>query len=154
MECRISVRRCCVQLLTLVAITLIAQASLAERAVVLVTDKDSPIDELTTLDIRKAYLGIAVTIDGRSVRALRMRNDERLNQIFMQSVIAMSLRSYERRLLSLALKYGRPRPTEVGSLQELSRMIVENSPSIGYMWKSDAESDSRVKIIKVLWQEP
>jgi len=133
---------------------LIARVSWAERAVVLVTDKDSPIDEFTTLDIRKAYLGIAVTIDGGSVRALRMRNDERLNQIFMQSVIAMSLRSYERRLLSLALKYGRPKPTEVGSPQELSIMMVENSPCIGYMWKKDAESDSRVKIIKVLWQEP
>ena len=146
--------RRCIQLLTLIVVMLIAQVSWAERAVVLVTDKDSPIDELTTLDIRKAYLGIAVTIDGRIVRALRMRNDEQLNQIFMQSVIAMSLRSYERRLLSLALKYGRPRPTEVGSPEELSKMIVENSPSIGYMWKSDADSDPRVKTIKVLWQEP
>jgi hypothetical protein len=154
MECRISVRHHYVQLLTLVVVMLIPQVSWAERAVVLVTDKDSPIDEMTTLDIRKAYLGLAVMIDGRSVRALRMRNDERLNQIFMQSVIAMSLRSYERRLLSLALKYGRPRPTEVGGPEELSKMIVENSPSIGYMWRSDAESDSRVKIIKVLWQEP
>jgi hypothetical protein len=133
---------------------LIAQLAWAERAVVLVTDVDSPIDELTTLEIRKAYLSIAVTVDGRSVRALRMRNDERLNQIFMQSVIAMSLRSYERRLLSLALKYGRPRPTEVSSPEELSRMMAENSPSIGYMWKSDADSNLRVKIIKVLWQEP
>ena len=147
-------KRCSVQLLTLIAMAMMAQTSWAETVVVLVTDKDSRIGELKTLDIRKAYLGIAVTIDGRIIRPLRLKNDERLNQIFLQSVIAMSRRSYERRLLSLALKYGNPRPTEVDNREELLKSIVEYSPSIGYMWKSDAESDARVKIIKVLWQEP
>jgi len=147
-------RRRSAKLLTIVAVVMMAQTASAERAVVLVTDKDSPIEKMTTLDIRKAYLGIVVIVDGRIIRPLRLNNDDRLNQIFLQSVIAMSERSYERRLLSLALKYGAPRPIEVSGRDELIQSIAKNTPSIGYMWKSDAESDARVKIIKVLWQGP
>jgi len=142
------------RLLVLVSLALMAQVSSAERAVVLITDKDSPIEDIITLDVRKAYLGVAVTVNGRTLRPLRLRDDDRLNQIFLQAVIAMSRKSYERRLLSLALKHGRPRPTEFSSRDELFRSIEENQFSIGYVWKSDAESDARIKIIKVLWQEP
>jgi hypothetical protein len=143
----------CATVLLLVAFAAMPQVSWAERAVVLVTHKDNLIEEISTLEIRKAYLGISVTIDGQTVRAYRLANDDELNQIFMQSVMAMSERSYERRLLSFVLKFGRPRPIEVGSPSELSDSIDANRNSIGYMWKQDAEADSRLQIIKVLWQE-
>jgi hypothetical protein len=135
------------------ALVLTAATSRADLAVVLVTEKDSAIETISSLDIRKIYLGISVTNDGNVIRALRRRDDERLNQIFLQSVIAMSQRSYERRLLSLALKFGTPRPTEVDSHDELLDLLVRYPSSIAYMWKSEAESDSSVKIIRVLWQE-
>jgi hypothetical protein len=141
------------QFLMITALALTAATSRAEIAVVLVTDKDSPIESISSLDIRKVYLGISVTVGGYAVRALRRRDDEHLNEIFLQSVIAMSQRSYERRLLSLVLKFGTPRPVEVDSHDELLESLANNSSSIAYMWKSEAESDSRVKIIRVLWQE-
>ncbi len=103
--------------------------------------------------MRKIYFGISVSVDGHTIRALRRRDDERLNQIFLQSVIAMSQRSYERRLLSLALRFGTPRPVEIKSRDELLRLLAENPSTIAYMWKSNAEADPRVKIIRVLWQE-
>ena len=139
--------------LILIALVLSAQASWADSAVVLVTAKDSPIESISSLDIRKVYLGISVTLDGNAVRALRRRDDERLNQIFLQSVMAMTHRSYERRLLSLVLKFGTPRPPEVDSHEELLELLARNPSSITYMWKREAESDSRVRIIRVLWQE-
>ena len=153
MECCISVRVRISQLLILTALTFVAQTSLADVAVVLVTHKDSPIESISSLDIRKVYLGISVTIDGNTIRALRRRDDERLNQIFLQSVIAMSERSYERRLVSLMLKFGTPRPKVVDDSDELFESLVSIPSSIAYMWKSDAEVDSRVRIIGVLWQE-
>ncbi len=141
------------QFLIVTALVMMAATSRADVAVVLVADKDSPIESISSLDIRKVYLGISVTIGGNAVRALRRRDDEHLNEIFLQSVIAMSQRSYERRLLSLVLKFGTPRPAEVDSHDELLELLVNSSSSIAYMWKSEAESDSRVKIIRVLWQE-
>ena len=153
MERRVSVRVRVAQFLIISALALTAATSRADDAVVLVTDKNSTIESISSLDIRKIYLGISVTNDGKVIRALRRRDDERLNQIFLQSVIAMSQRSYERRLLSLVLKFGTPRPVEVDDRDELLELLARHSSSIAYMWKSEAESDSSVKIIRVLWQE-
>jgi len=151
MECGVSVRLA--RFPVIVVLTLIAQVSWAELAVVLVADSDSPVESISMLDIRKIYLGISVAVDGVKVRGIRWRNDERLDQIFLQSVIAMSQRSYERRLLSMVLKYGTPRPAVANDRDELMELLAINPSSIAYMWKVDAEADSRVKIIRVLWQE-
>jgi len=120
---------------------------------VLVVAKDSPIVELTSLDIRKAYLGIRINVGGRAIRPYRLNSDEQLNRVFLQNVIAMSERSYQRRLLSLTLKFGRPRPDEVASPAELLRLIGNNPLGIGYLWKADAEQNSQIKILSVLWQQ-
>jgi len=152
-ERRIPVRNRGAQWVLLVAMMSSMAASWAEDAVVLVTVSDGPITDISSLDIRKAYLGISVTIAGSTVRPLRQQDDDRLNLIFLQSVVAMSQKSYERRLLSMMLKYGTPRPSEVDNLEDLIERLVRNPNAIGYMWRSDAESDSRIKTIKVLWQE-
>ena len=151
MDWRVSVRvpRFSVFLMLVV----VTQNCRAELAVVLVVDKDSPLDSISTLDIRKAYLGISVVVGGKNIQPLRWRNDARLNQIFLQSIIAMSQRSYERRLLSLVLKYGTPRPVEVDSHERLLIILARQPSAIAYMWKSDADSDKRIKIIRVLWRE-
>ena len=151
MECGVSVRVARTSLLLALLFTI--QICRAELAVVLVAEKDSPITNISTLDIRKVYLGIYVAIDGENIRAVRWRNDDRLNQIFLQSVIAMSRRSYQRRLLSLMLKYGTPRPVEIDDHDELYALLQEHPMTVAYMWKIDAESNARVKIIRVLWQE-
>ena len=153
MERRIPVRNRGAQWVLLVAMMSSMAASWAEDAVVLVTVSDGPITDISSLDIRKAYLGISVTIAGSTVRPLRQQDDDRLNLIFLQSVVAMSQKSYERRLLSMMLKFGTPRPSEVDDLEDLIETLVRNPNAIGYMWKSDAESDSRIRTIKVLWQE-
>jgi hypothetical protein len=149
----IPVRKLGVQLSLVMAMMLSVTASWASDALVLVTSSDSPIGDISSLDIRKTYLGISVTIAGSTVRPVRQQNDSRLNLIFLQSVIAMSQRSYERRLLSMMLKYGTPRPTEVDDREALIEMLERNPHAIGYMWESDARSDSRVRKVKVLWKE-
>jgi len=147
------VRRSTKKLLLIAAMVMWGDAALAESAVVLVTSSDGPIQEMSSLEVRKAYMGVAVTVDGTTVRAVRRADDERLNQIFLQSVIAMSERSYERRLLSLVLRSGVPRPAEVGDLEELSELLERIPSAVSYMWRRDAEGDPGVRIIRILWQE-
>jgi hypothetical protein len=153
MECSTSVRVRLLQLLMLASWMLAAGDGLAETAVVLVTGSESPIEDISSLDIRKAYLGTPVHIGGYSVRAFRQGGDEQLNNIFLQSVMAMSQKSYERRLLSLVIKFATPRPTVVNSNDELVDLLVRYPSSIAYMWKRDAKADPRVKIVRTLWQE-
>ena len=121
--------------------------------VVLVVGENSPIENLSSLECRKAYFGIVVRYDNQIIRPFRNSSDSQLSQIFLQSVVAMSERSYERRLFSLTLKSGRPRPKEFTDQDDLVRALREYPHSISYMWRSDVERSIGIKVIKLLWQE-
>lgn len=130
-----------------------ATPALADRAVVLVTHKSNSLDDIDMLSIRKAYLAVPVQVGGQGLTAIRRKDDEQLNKIFMQAVVAMSEKSYERRLLLMALKFAAPRPLEVADREEMLKKVTAVPSGIAYMWLEEAEADSRVKIIRVLWQE-
>ena len=120
--------------------------------VVLVVGENSPIENLSSLECRKAYFGIVVRYDNQIIRPFRNSSDSQLSQIFLQSVVAMSERSYERRLFSLTLRTGRPRPEEFTDQDVLVLALRDHPHSISYMWRSDVERSIGIKIIKVLWQ--
>ncbi len=132
---------------------LIAGAAKSGASVVLVTAETCPLDSIGTLDLRKAYLGVTVTVHGHRLRPILMRGDEKLEQIFYQSVVAMSKKSYERRRLSLALKYGTPRLAEFDDLALVSEALRAEPCAITYLWGRDAASLQGVKQIKLLWQD-
>jgi len=134
-------------------LAILPSAHAADRAVVLVTSHDCAMDTIIALDIRKAYLGIVVSYEGHVIRPFRLSNDEQLNQIFFQYVVAMSKKTYERRLLRLLVQHGQPRPREFDVVADLVAAVTENPCSIAYMWQSDAEAWTSIKAIKNLWQE-
>jgi len=131
---------------------LLASQASAERSVVLVTTEKCAMQTISMLDVRKAYLGISISYEGLGIRAFRLNNDDILNQIFFQTVVAMSRKSYERRLLSLLLKFGTPRPQEFADVGALLAAIRTTECGIAYMWDNDAESTSGIKSIRLLWQ--
>jgi len=131
---------------------LLPQPAEAERAVVLITSDSCPVTDISALDIRKAYVSVAVSVDGRTIRPFRMDGDELLNRIFYQSIVAMSQKSYERRALSMALKYGTPRPPVFDDIDSAVDAVRRLECSVLYLWKEDAESLDGVRIIKLLWQ--
>ena len=123
------------------------------RSVVLVVGDSSPIVKLSSLAIRKAYLGFVVSVDDRRLFALRHDADQRLNQIFLQTVASMSERSYERRLLSVVLQSGNPRPVVHRDRQSMIRALQAQPYAIGILWMDDVEETSGLRVIKILWQE-
>ena len=153
MERRISVTRRFGHWLIVCIACLVAGAARSGESVVLVTAETCPLESISTLDIRKAYLGVVVRVDGHQVRPILMRGDDRLEQVFYQSVVAMSKKSYERRRLSLALKYGTPRLDEFHELSDVSGALQNEACAITYMWERDAESLPGVKTIRLLWQD-
>jgi hypothetical protein len=134
-------------------LALLQQAHAANNTVLLGTSDDCPMETISALDVRKAYLGIRVHHEGHAVDGLRLKNDDKLNQIFFQSVVAMSERTYERRRLLLLLKYGQPRPREFESVSGLVTALKEAPCSIAYLWQRDVDTGDGVKGIRVLWQE-
>ena len=122
------------------------------RAVVLVTGAECPVQELSALDVRKIYMSIAVSYQGIPIRGFRLNNDEFLDRIFYQYVVAMTRKSYERRLLSMILKHGTPEPRQFDSAEQVARAIAESTCGIGDMWRSEAERFDRLRTVKLIWR--
>ena len=106
-------------LLCCMGILLSMEVTAGERQVVLVAASTSPLHNLDSLELRKIYLGFVVKRDGEIVKGLRYTEDKTLNSIFLQTVVAMSEKSYTRRLLFLTLRQGTPRPVENDNIDQL-----------------------------------
>ena len=106
-----------------------------------------------SLELRKIYLGFPVKRDGQLVSGLRNTGDEELNRIFLQSVVAMSEKSYIRRLLSLPLRQGIPRPSGYDKAEKLLAALANDPYSVTYMWKDAASRQADVKTLRVLWHQ-
>jgi hypothetical protein len=129
-----------------------ANSARAERSVVLVMNAGCPIESMTMLEVRKAYFGLVANDDKLTVRAFRLNSDDKLSKIFYQTVVTMSEKSYERRLLSMLLKYGTPRPQEFYVMERLVAAVRHSDCGIAYMWGEDAAAAEGIKSIRLLWQ--
>ena len=119
----------------------------------MVVSNDSPITGISSLELRKLYLGLQVTLDGVLARPLRNHSNELLQDIFFQSAMAMSEAAYERQLLSLTLRFGRLQPRVVHNLDELKDNLAQDSSAIAYMWRSEISEEDGLRVVKLLWQE-
>ena len=133
---------------------LAAGRNLAEdnQAVVLVTAVGDPAFALGSLQVRKLFLGFTVLHAGHALRPVRNRSDELLDKIFLQHVMTMSAETYERRLLTMTLQQGRPRPMEVHSREELVRALLGIPHSVSFAWSSDIQGVGGLQTVKVLWR--
>lgn len=138
--------------LVAIGIVLCAPGVRAEQEVVLVAAADSPLETLDSLELRKVYLGVPVKVEGTAVVGLRNTSDEQLERIFLQTIVAMSEKSYARRMLSLTLRFGIPRAPAYDNAQKLREALLANPYSISYMWRDGAAPPSGLKILKVLWR--
>jgi len=142
-----------VRTLFCIGMLLYAEVVAAERQVVLVAATTSPLHNLDSLELRKIYLGFTVKRDGNVIKGLRNSEDQDLNSIFLQTVVAMSEKSYNNRLLLLAIRQGTPRPAIYDKLDGLLAALLTKPYSVSYMWKDDAVESSKVKILRVLWHQ-
>jgi hypothetical protein len=75
-----------------------------------------------------------------------------LDKIFLQHVISMSAEAYERRVLSMSLRQGRPRPTEVYSRDALIRDLLEIPHSVSFSWQTDVQDVPGIRAVRTLWR--
>jgi len=131
---------------------LMTESARAEREVVLVTDQRCPVQTMPMLDVRKAYFGLPVSYGRASVRAYRLNGDAELDRIFHQSVVFMSEKSYEKRLLFMLIKHGSPRPQGFDSVEAVLRAVRSSECGITYVWAEDAARAEGIKVLRLIWQ--
>lgn len=124
----------------------------ADHMMVLIVNADSPIDTVSSIELRKLYLGFYVEDDsGRPIRAIANKSNVQLWEIFLQDVMGMSARSYERRLLTLTLQSGRNRPAVHNRLDELLDRVESDEQTIAFVWVEDISDRENIKVLRVLW---
>lgn len=125
----------------------------AEQTMVLVVSRDSPVTHLDVIDVRKLFLGLTVINNGRTLRALENRSDGRLHEAFLQNVIGMPERVYERRLLSITLQQGARRPEVYTDATTLLGAVAADPGAVSVAWATDVAQNHRLRVLRVLWRD-
>jgi hypothetical protein len=122
-------------------------------SVVLVVRTDSMVVDLDSVTVHKLFLGVPVLINGRPLHPIRNRSDERLDQIFLQEIAAMSQSAYDRQILIGVNRQGWLPPVEVDSSASALEKLYEDSNAVTFVWQRDVANNPRVRVIRVLWSE-
>ena len=125
----------------------------AADALVLVVRADSPIRSMDSLSVRKAFVGLTVSVDGITVRPVINNSQPALHTAFLQHVVGLSEQMYQRRTLTLALQQGRALPPVYTEESELVRALVANPNTVSFMWQSAADRAREIRSIRVLWRD-
>jgi hypothetical protein len=130
-----------------------SQGLASSQSVVLVVRTDSPVSDLDSVTVRKLFLGVPVLIGGRPLHPVRNRSDARLDQIFLQEIVAMSQAAYDRQILIGVNRQGWLRPEESGSESEVVHRVLSDPNAVSFMWERDLAHNPQIRVIRVLWTE-
>ena len=125
----------------------------ASEAVVLVVRSDSPVIDLSSVTVRKLFLGVPVLVDGKPLHPIRNRSDARLDDIFLQQIVTMSQEAYDRESLVGLNRQGWVRPAEVATARRVIEALYADPEAVSYMWLRDVEHNPRLKVLRTLWAE-
>ncbi|MEI8299675.1 MAG: hypothetical protein WCH32_16880 [Pseudomonadota bacterium] len=114
---------------------------------------DSPVQALSSLELRKLYLGVPVARAGMRLRPLRELSDPHATQIFLQNALAMSEAAYERWWLTATLRDGTGRPAEFANGEALRASVAADPAAVGVGWVSGLAADRRLRVVRVLWRD-
>jgi len=123
------------------------------RRLVLVAGNASPAVSLSQEEVRKLYLGVLVTKEGKTFLPLCNHADKLAYEIFMQKVVFMSGPVYERALMSRLVRAASSfRPPEYTTEKELLQALATTPNTLTYMWADKAEA-AGLRIVMELWRE-
>jgi len=140
----------------LLALALLLGASLGSagsQSVVLVVRADSSVVDLDPVTVRKLFLGVPVLVNGTPLHAIRNRNDGRLDEIFLQEIVAMSQSAYDRQILIGVNRQGWVRPQEVPSAGRALERVYADPNTVTFVWQRDIAHDTRIRVIRVIWTD-
>ena len=128
---------------TLLPIT-IARAE--EQRIAVVASAESGIMTISAKDVRRAYLGATIVLDGVEIKPLLNQTDKLAGEVFLQKILFMSSEAYERQLLARAFRGGSS-PKAYQNLAELLAALQNDKAAITFMLYETAIKTSKIRII-------
>ena len=121
------------------------------RTLVLVCRTDSPLAALSAADVRKAYMGAPLIVNGQHVQPVRNQTDALLDEVFLQKVVFLSGPSYERQVLSRVFRLGGQKPAAYDQLPELLEELRNSPGTVTYMWANTLAAYPDLRVVSTLW---
>jgi hypothetical protein len=125
----------------------------ANLSLVLVANPQVTFKNLSIREVRRLFLGIPVSKNGERLTALRHYSSPLLKQVFLQKIIFMSERNYERQLMLRTFRFGNSRPKILNDIDSVFQALENTVNGVSYMWSSDAAKIGGFQIVDVLWSK-
>jgi hypothetical protein len=123
-----------------------------QRQLVLVAAAHSPLAELSNNDVRRIYLGLSDAKSTQRPVPIGNRSDRLLYEVFLQKIVFMSARNYERQILSHVYQTGNQRLEMYENQDDIVQQLKNNPTAISYMWESEAKTKSGLRILQTIWE--
>ncbi len=130
-----------------------SSAETTQRSLLLVCSNNLTIEPLAHAEVRKLFLGVPMTKAQVRLRPLLNTSDRFATDVFLQQIVFMSKREYERQLLSRVFRLGDQRPPEYENIDALVKALLDNPGSVSYMWSEQLGRQSGLKSLGILWTD-
>ena len=128
-----------------------AVGSKSTVGVVLVTSSTTEIEQLDKNSLRKLFLGIPLKARQLTFEPVINQSDPDIYQGFLQHVMFMSDRKYERMTVSRVFRQGGTLPSTMNDIGDLVKHLSLSDNRISYMRHQDASQYAQLRIVQPLW---
>ena len=118
-----------------------------EQRLVLVASANSPAAKLSPAEVRRLYLGVPVVQDGHEIVPLCNSVEPIIHEVFLQRVLFMSARAYERQGSARIYRTGGNRIRDFASFKQLLDALANDPWSVTYMSLESASGMPSIKIV-------
>jgi len=130
---------------------MVVVAAASEKKMVLVVSAEAGHLKLNRSEIRQLFFAGVIIKDGVQFEAVINDSDPLLYEVFLQKIIFMSARAYERKLISRVFRKGGRRVVLASNLESLENDLVANPGWVSFMWEENARSLPGITVIGELW---
>src|SRR5450631_4252372 len=117
-----------------------------EQRIAIVASAGSSFKAISVKEVRRAYLGASVVLDGVEIKPLLNKTDKLTGEVFLQKILFMSAEAYERQLIARVSRGG-SRPKAFENLTDLLAALQNDNSAITFMLYATAINTPGIRII-------
>lgn len=119
--------------------------------VVLVSSAKQPLQAFTRKELRLLYLGYAVIKNEQQYEPIINATQKQIYKGFLQKVMFMSEKNYERQLITRVFRRGGEQPGKFSSHNELIANLKMKPNRITFVRLNFAMQDDDIQVVQQLW---
>src|SRR5574337_582839 len=116
-------------------------ASAYARELVIIANKDYPINSISASTVKDIYLGEKTSEGGVKIKPMEQR-DEAIKKRFIEKVMGSTVDGYKAYWIKKFFQEGVTPPTTKGTPSEMIQAISQTAGAVGYAWVDDIKGES------------